>query len=85
MVSKSGADPQSGWTLVQASPGPDIDFACARIGFCRWGDYAGASPDPNPSPTSLRGAVWLSGMWTSDGRLLQRGTSWRTVNWAASP
>jgi hypothetical protein len=72
---------------VKSSPGPDIDFACAGLGYCRWGDYAAATPDPNAfDTTTTTGVVWLTSMWTKDGRLTgSNGTSWQTWNWAAQP
>src|SRR5262249_15028607 len=64
MVSKIGANPQSAPVLVAASPRPDTDFTCtAPLGPpCRWGDYAGASPDPASPTTGTEGMVWLSVM-----------------------
>jgi hypothetical protein len=87
MVSKQGTDTQSKQVKVKSSPGPDLDFACAGLGYCRWGDYAAATPDPNAFDTiTTTGVVWLTSMWTKDGRLTgSSGTSWQTWNWAAQP
>jgi hypothetical protein len=82
MVSKVGANPESGLVLVKASPGPNIDFSC--FASCRWGDYSGATPDPAAPLTGSTGVVWLANQWdalTSNGT----GTDWRTWNWSAKP
>jgi hypothetical protein len=79
MVSKRGSAAQSGWVLVHQSPGPNVDFSCSPT--CRWGDYSGATPDPDPT---VGGRVWLSGEWNvaaTDGS----STVWRTWNWSAAP
>ena len=84
IVSKRGADGQSGMVLVKQSLGPNIDFACGggnSGNVCRWGDYAGAVPDPL---MSSGGEVWLSGEWNdpaTDGST----PTWQTWNWAAFP
>jgi hypothetical protein len=88
MVSKVGAQPQSGFVLVVASPGPDVGFDCFP-GPCRWGDYAGASADPTPPPAPVGnksggGQVWLSNMYSSGGTD-NTIAQWRTKNWAAFP
>jgi hypothetical protein len=79
MVSKKGPAAQSSWVLVQQSTGPNVDFS--RAPTCRWGDYAGATPDP---VAAAGGRVWLSGEWNvpmTDGS----APVWRTWNWAAQP
>jgi hypothetical protein len=81
MVSKRGTNTVSLPTVVKTSTGPDTDFTCSMIGgVCRWGDYPGASPDPNSLTTGPAGIVWGTSMWTkpatSDGT-----PSWRTLNW----
>ncbi len=84
MVSQRGTGAQSGFVLVQSSPGPNVDFSCtggSTGNVCRWGDYAGATPDPL---VSSGGQIWLSGEWNTaptDG--IQ--PDWQTWNWAASP
>jgi hypothetical protein len=87
MVSKVGGGAVSAKVLVQASPGHDEDFACAWLGFCRWGDYAAATPDPAASVSGSTGSVWLTGMWTADANTTGGGSgvSWRTWNWEATP
>ena len=79
MVSKRGANAQSGFVLVQQSLGPNVDFSCSPT--CRWGDYSGATPDPLPSSG---GRVWLSSEWNlpaTNGS----ATVWQTWNWSATP
>jgi hypothetical protein len=85
MLSKVGANPQSGFVLVQASPGFNQDHSCdvAAETVCRWGDYSGATPDPTPPPGPT-GAVWLTNMW-NDASAHPSDTDWRTWNWAATP
>jgi hypothetical protein len=84
MVSKIRSNPQSGFVMVQASPGPEEGFDCWELGKCRWGDYSGASPDPAAPGTGSTGRVWLSNMW-SDGETDPLAATWRTWNWAATP
>ena len=84
MVSQRGAGSQSAWVAVQQSLGPNVDFSCGGgtvPDLCRWGDYAGATPDPL---VSSGGQVWLSAEWNvapTDGQ----NPVWRTWNWSASP
>jgi hypothetical protein len=85
MVSKRGASGISAVKTVKSSPGPDIDFACPDLGYCRWGDYAAATPDPNAPTGAASGIVWGSSMWTKDGRTDPSGVSWRTWNWKSQP
>ena len=87
MVGKRGADDVSARVLVKSSPGHDEDFACQHDGFCRWGDYAAATPDPGASTGAATGVVWLTNMWTQDADTTggSDGTSWRTWNWSAMP
>jgi hypothetical protein len=84
MVSKIGANPQSAFVLVQQSPGPEEGFDCFELGRCRWGDYAGAAPDPGASRFGATGRVWLTNMWTS-GVVDPFAATWRTWNWRATP
>jgi hypothetical protein len=85
MVSKIGSNPQSGMVLIKQSPGPDEGFDCFQLGVCRWGDYAGASPEPGP-PTFVQptGKVWLTNEWDT-GAINQNAATWRTWNWRATP
>src|SRR5207244_10807940 len=54
-VSKIGAGAQSAAITVKTSPSSLQDFTCTPT--CRWGDYAGATPDPAPPGGSSR--VWM--------------------------
>jgi hypothetical protein len=86
MVSKLGSGAVSAMVPVQASPGHDEDFGCPLIGYCRWGDYAAATPDPRASVIGPTGNVWLSNMWTADATIIGgSNASWRTWNWEATP
>lgn len=86
MISKVGGAAQSGFVLVQASPGPNVDYSCfAPYGPpCRWGDYSGASPDPAADLGGSSGAVWLSGEWNVASSN-DDDVDWRTWNWKALP
>jgi len=77
MVSKIGTGPQSAITLVTTSPAPDSSFGCPLLGYCRWGDYGGATPDPAAPQTGATGAVWLTNQTS--------GPSDGTWNWEATP
>jgi hypothetical protein len=65
--------------MVHASTRADIDFGCAQLGFCRWGDYGGATPDPAASLTAAHGEVWLSQQYVGTNG------SDDTWNWEALP
>jgi hypothetical protein len=84
MVSKVGTAAQSPFVMVHASPGPDEGFDCFQLGKCRWGDYAGAAPDPGAPSTGSTGKVWLSNMW-ANGVTDPLNATWRTWNWGATP
>jgi hypothetical protein len=62
MVSKIGTGAQSAPVLVRSSPASLNDFGCSPAP-CRWGDYAGASPDPTPPAGSSR--VWMVNEWVA--------------------
>ncbi|MDQ2982413.1 MAG: hypothetical protein M3R70_00595 [Actinomycetota bacterium] len=88
MVSKLGLAAQSLPVIVRVSPGNYVGFDCAGTdNDCRWGDYAGASPDPFPfggasgHPT---GKVWLTSQYASGG-ISTLQSNWKTWNWAATP
>jgi hypothetical protein len=59
MVSKVGNGVQSDPVVVDAPGVPLDDFSCT-FALCRWGDYAGASPDPAAPLAGKTGAVWLA-------------------------
>ena len=84
MVSKRGSNPQSGFVLVKSSPGADDGFDCFELEKCRWGDYAGAAPDPARKLNKATGRVWLDNMWVS-GEVDPLAATWRTWIWAAIP
>jgi hypothetical protein len=85
MLSKVGAAAQSGHVLVHSSTGNYSGFDCAGVdNNCRWGDYAGASPDPVLPTGSTRGRVWLVSQYAS-GVNSTTAANWRTWNWVASP
>ena len=81
MLTKVGAGTQSAFVLVKQSPGPNIDFSCQDT--CRWGDYAGASPDPAADVSLAHGRVWLTNQWNVDNE--PGAVDWRTLNWLAKP
>ncbi|MDQ3987494.1 MAG: hypothetical protein M3280_13480 [Actinomycetota bacterium] len=87
MVGRRGNDPTSGFVLVKNSPGHNEDFGCPVNGFCRWGDYSAATPDPKADVSKATGRIYLSNMWTADADTTggTSGASWRTWNWAARP
>jgi hypothetical protein len=58
----------SGEFVLGTSSANDIDFSCTP---CRWGDYAGASPDP-ASFQGIWGSNQLNGPHTSDPAWLTR-------------
>ena len=90
MVSKRGSGAQSAFVVVHASPGPDAGFSCSENpvfpGKCRWGDYAGASPDLFAPTTGKTGRVWLDNEWVTgkDGTTTGLPT-WMTWIWRAVP
>jgi hypothetical protein len=83
-VSKIGAGPQSAPALVAKSPKADKDFTCtAPFGPpCRWGDYAGASPDPASPGGGTEGMVWLSNMREGSATT---NPNWTTQNYGVVP
>jgi len=85
MLSKIASAAQSGHRLVVASPGNYSGFDCAGANnLCRWGDYAGASPDPVPPAGGTHGRVWSVSQHAS-GVQSTTAANWRTRNWDASP
>jgi len=61
------------FVTLKTSASPYRDFTCSTDTLCRWGDYAGANPDPVP-PTTDRGVVWGANQWSA-------GTSTTSANW----
>ena len=86
MVSKVGAGPVSGQTLVKSSPAVLEDWSCFPDFFCRWGDYSAATPDPRVPEAATTGRVWLTNQWVkAQGVPDRRPAKWGTWNWAATP
>jgi hypothetical protein len=80
--SRDAADPpgtMSGELVVRGSAVPDKDFSCfSPVGPpCRWGDYAGASPDPTDC-SLVWGSSMLSGTVDAGGA----SPTWVTQNFA---
>jgi hypothetical protein len=82
MASRIAGSNLSPWTLVQQSPGKNVDFSCKPV--CRWGDYAGASPDPAADPAAAHGVVWLTDQWNV-ASVTTSDVDWRTSVWSATP
>jgi hypothetical protein len=82
IVSKVGGAAQSSPLLVKQSPGALGGFDCDDSQhFCRWGDYAGATPDPAPPAGETR--IWLVNEWAS-GQSTSNAQS-KTQNTIVSP
>jgi hypothetical protein len=62
------------FTKVVQSAGKDQDFSCSS-GPCRWGDYAGASPDPVVGATG--GTVWMANQYNV-ASTTSNNVDWRT-------
>jgi hypothetical protein len=63
----------SGEVQLGTSSANNIDFSCGPSTACRWGDYAGATPDPDPAnPQGIWGSSQLNGPHTSDPAWLTR-------------
>jgi len=62
--------------LVLKNSADVIDDGSCHANVCRWGDYAGASPDPASDTTVSNGVVWAVNAWAQ----ASSGTSadWRT-------
>ena len=82
MVSKVGAGAQSGPVLVRNSPGPLSGFDCdSATRFCRWGDYAAATPDP-----ATANRIWqVSQFAVGSGSGTTGPATSRTQNFIATP
>jgi hypothetical protein len=81
MVSKIGGGAQSAPVVVKSSPSSLSDFTCTPAP-CRWGDYAGATPDPAPPSGTSR--VWAVNEWVVEPGSLS-GSGWGTWNFAITP
>ena len=82
MLSKIGASAQSGAVVVRNSPGPLSGFDCSSATqFCRWGDYAAATPDP-----STANQIWqVSQFAVGSGSGTTGPATSRTQNFVATP
>ena len=82
MVSKIGAGAQSGSVVVKNSPGPLSGFDCSTATqFCRWGDYAAATPDP-----AAANQIWqVSQFAVGSGSGTSGPATSRTQNFIATP
>ena len=61
----------TGEVSIGTSAASDIDFSCGASTPCRWGDYAGASPDPL-NDQAIWGSNQLNGPQTSDPAWITR-------------
>ena len=81
MVSKVGTEPQSAEVPVKSSAtfyrGPDCSGS-----LCRWGEYAGATPDPLPASGPSR--VWLVNEFAFNPDV-PSAAGWKPWNWIAVP
>ncbi len=87
VASKIGANPISALTLVATSTAADTGFDCrttSRPNLCRWGDYAGAGPDPAAPTTGTTGQVWGTSMLSASGGS-SSSSGWTTRNFAVKP
>ena len=84
MVSKIGGGAQSAPVTVKNSPGQLSGFDCstvAQTGSCRWGDYAGATPDP-----STANRIWQVSQFAVGSGSGRTGLATsRTWNFVATP
>jgi hypothetical protein len=81
-VSKRGGAPQSALTNLVQATGPNIDSSCSSTSPCRWGDYSGASPDPNGAGAA--GKIWLANQYNV-GSSSASDTDWRTWLFGLTP
>lgn len=88
MVSQAAGAEQSGIVMIRQTDGPAIDGSCEYyVYYCRWGDYAGASPDPAAPLGRRAGQVWFTNGFAEAGALPTRGSGrfwWTTWNWGAA-
>ena len=84
VASSFNGAPLGAAAVIKSSPGPYVDFSCGgATDTCRWGDYAGANPDPAP-PADTRGVVWGTNQWGS-GSVSTAQANWRTQIFALRP
>lgn len=83
-ASKVGTAAISSLKLIATSTAADTGFDCIQLGYCRWGDYAGASPDPAAPTTATTGQVWGTSMLSAPGGSAS-SAGWTTRNFAVKP
>jgi hypothetical protein len=85
MVTKIGTGAQSSFQLIKQSTAPNIDFSCNSFfgEACRWGDYAGATPDPAANTAGAGGQVWFSNQFNKSGSNSD-DVDWQTWNWSTA-
>jgi hypothetical protein len=84
-ASKIGTGAISALKLVATSTAADTGFDCMNTShLCRWGDYAGASPDPASPTTATTGQVWGTSMLSAPGGS-SSSSGWATQNFAVTP
>jgi hypothetical protein len=81
MVSKLGPAPQSSAVAVKSSGTFYRGLECSG-GLCRWGEYAGATPDPLPASGPSR--VWLVNQLAFNPDS-PTAAGWKPWNWSAVP
>jgi hypothetical protein len=87
VASKIGANAISALKLVAASTAADTGGDCRTTtnpNLCRWGDYAGVSPDPAAPTTGTTGQVWGTSMLSAPGGSTS-SAGWTTRNFAVKP
>lgn len=86
MASTIDGQPESSLMMVKQSVGPDVDFTCfnPQSPTCRWGDYSGATPDPNAPLKAAYGEVWLSNEWNTPD-VDDNTPVWQTTVYKAQP
>ena len=66
------------FALIRDGAGPYRDFTCpSSSNTCRWGDYAGATPDPLPTG-GAQSAVGLTNQYSPGGAMSTGTANWRT-------
>lgn len=73
---------------VKTTDGPAVDGSCqVYVYYCRWGDYAAATPDPSARLGAVGGNVWFTNGYAQAGARETTGSGrlwWSTWNWAVS-
>jgi hypothetical protein len=67
------------FVLVKDGVGPYLDFSCPNAGDeCRWGDYSGATPNPNVEPGRDYGNVFVTNQYSGVANPGTGAANWRT-------